>query len=94
MIKFSIIAFALLFSAQFVKAQSISIGASFGYGYRYPHTRIIVADNYPDYGYYDRPVYYGRRAYYARPVYYDRPYYADRYYGRRFHYHHRHFRHW
>ena len=86
-IKFSIIAFALLFSAQFVKAQSISIGATFGY--RYPHTRIIVADNYPDYGYCARPVYYGRRVYYARPVYYDRGYYGHRYYGRRF-YHHRH----
>jgi hypothetical protein len=88
LIKFSIIAFALLFSAQFVKAQSITIGASFGYGYRYPHHRVIVADNYPAYGYCDRPVYYGRR------VYYGRPYYPDRYYGRRGYYVRHHHRHW
>ncbi|WP_184549911.1 hypothetical protein [Mucilaginibacter sp. FT3.2] len=80
LIKISIIAFVMLFSFQHAKAQSISIGASFGY--RYPHHRIIVADNYPAYGYYNRPVYYRQPRYcvthnYYRPAYhrgYYRPY--------------------
>ena len=83
LIKFSIIACALLFSVQFAKAQSISIGASFGNGYRYPHHRVIVVNDYPAYTYYSRPVYYGR------------PYYPDRYYYRPAYYRvHRHYRHW
>ena len=90
LIKFSVIVFALLFSVQFVKAQSISVGASFGYGY--PHSRVVVASNYPAYGYYDRPVYYG----YARRVYYNRPYYyPGRYYARPVYYIvHRHYGCW
>jgi hypothetical protein len=88
-IKFSIIVFALLFSVQFVKAQSISIGASFGH---YPRSRVVVAANYPAYGYYDRPVYYG----YAHRAYYGRPnYYHGRYYARPVYYQaHRHYRCW
>jgi hypothetical protein len=88
LMKFSLVAFALIFSVQFAKAQSISIGASFGY--RYPHHRVIVEGGYPGYAYYNQPVYYDR------PVYYGRPYYGDRYYGRPVYYHaHRHYyRHW
>ncbi|WP_183565149.1 hypothetical protein [Mucilaginibacter sp. SP1R1] len=89
LIKFSIIAFALLFSVQFAKAQSISIGATFGNGYGYPHHRVIVTGGYPGYAYYSRPAYYGYGGYYARP------YYPGRYYGRHPYYReHRYYRHW
>ncbi len=81
LIKISIIAFVMLFSFQFANAQSISIGASFGY--RYPHHRVIVANYHPAYSYYHRPVYYGRRVYYNSPVYYEQPrYYVARHYYR------------
>lgn len=98
LIKISIIAFVLLFSFQLVKAQSISIGASFGY--HYPHRRVIVANNYPAYGYYDHPRCYSRDVYYARPVYYGEPrYYVARnyyrsYYHRPYYPMHRHYDRW
>jgi len=89
LIKISIITLAILFSFQFAKAQSISIGASFGY--RYPHHKVIVADDYRPY--YAEPVYYDRSVYYERPRYYAsrsycRPYYHSTYY-RSFHGHRR-----
>lgn len=85
LIKISTIAFVMLFSFQFAKAQGISIGASFGY--HYPHRRIIVADNYPAYGYYNRPVYNGRPIYAERPVYYGQTHYyvAHNYYRPYYH---------
>jgi len=90
LIKISIITLAILFSFQFVKAQSISIGASFGYAY--PRHRVIVAESYPVY--YPAPVYYERRAYYGGPrrYYVSRNYCGPRYYrshSRHFYGHHR-----
>jgi|GEM_PF-3139055 len=71
-IRFSIIAFVMMFSFQFAKAQSISISAHFGR----PYHRVVYTS-----GYYGTPVYYGRDVYYDRPVYYGHPrYYATRYY--------------
>lgn len=90
LLKISVIAFLLSFSFQFVKAQSISIGASFGY--HYPHRRVIVANDYPGY--------YPRETYYARPVYYGEPnYYVARNYYRPYHHRpyypaYRHYRRW
>jgi hypothetical protein len=87
LIKLSVIVFSLLFFAQFAKAQSISVGASFGYH----HPRVLIAANYPAYATYERPVYYG----YSRRVYYSRPYYPRRYYARPVYYRvHRHNRCW
>ena len=85
LLKFSIVAFAILFSVQFAKAQTISVGATFGG--RYPHTRVLIASNYPSYAYYNHPVYYGHRGYYRRPYvrYYHRPVYYRPV---------RHYRHW
>ncbi|MEN0054822.1 MAG: hypothetical protein AAGC65_14200 [Mucilaginibacter sp.] len=85
LLKFSVVAFVILFSVQFAKAQTISVGATFG-GH-YPHTRVLIANAYPSYGYYNRPVYYRYRGYYRRPYvrYYHRPVYYRPV---------RHYRHW
>lgn len=85
LIRFSIIAFVMMFSFQFAKAQSISINAHFGR----PYHRVV----------YTR-AYYGRSAYYGPDVYYGRPrYYAARYYDAPVYYHRyyrapRYCRHW
>lgn len=87
LLKFSIVTFAIIFSVQFAKAQTISVGATFG-GH-YSHTRVLIASGYPAYAYYNRPVYYGYGGYYRRP------YYPVRYYHRPVYYRSpRHYRHW
>lgn len=82
LIRFSIIAFVMMFSFQFAKAQSISINAHFGRPYhRVVYTRAYYGRPAYYYGpdvYYSRPRYYAAR-YYDAPVYYHRYYRAPRY---------------
>lgn len=61
LIRFSILALVLAFSAQFAKAQ-VRVGANIHIGYNQPV--------YPAYYNAPAPVYYERPVYYNRPVYY------------------------
>ena len=73
LIKFSIIALVLAFSAQFAKAQ-VRVGATIHIGYQ---PRRVV---YPAYYEEPAPVYYEQPVYVNRPVYYERPVYRRAYY--------------
>jgi hypothetical protein len=86
LIRFSIIAFVLMLSVQFAKAQSISVNAHFGR----PYHHVVYAR-----GYYGGPAYYGHGAYYNRRVYYGRPrYYRAPVYYNSYYRAHRYYRHW
>lgn len=85
LIRFSIIAFVMMFSFQFAKAQSISIHAHFGH----PYHRVVYTR-----GYYARPVYYGRDVYYGRPRYYASRYYDAPVYRHRYYRVNHYYRHW
>ncbi|SEM59358.1 hypothetical protein SAMN05192574_101105 [Mucilaginibacter gossypiicola] len=85
LIRFSIIAFVMVFSFQFAKAQSISINAHFGR----PYHRVVYAR-----GYYARPVYYGPDVYYGQPRYYATRYYDAPVYYHRYYRAPRYCRHW
>ncbi|WP_413667842.1 hypothetical protein ACEN9X_25670 [Mucilaginibacter sp. Mucisp86] len=85
LIRFSIIAFVMVFSFQFAKAQSISINAHFGR----PYHRVVYTR-----GYYGRPVYYGPDVYYGRPRYYATGYYDAPVYYHRYYRAPRYCRHW